>query len=76
MSSDPRPLRHDAEIEAIVQILRRYGVMPAQRVATLTGAEHWDANSDFGRALARAVSLKRIRRLGTDLYELTEEAPA
>lgn len=54
-------------------ILRRYGVMPVQRVATLAGADHWHADSDFGRALTRAVTLKRIRRLGIDLYELTED---
>jgi hypothetical protein len=76
VSSDARPVRLDAEIEEIVHILRRYGVMPVQRVATLAGADYWHADSHFGRALERAVTLKRIRRLGVDLYELTEDAPA
>jgi hypothetical protein len=76
VSSDSRPARLDAEIEEIVHILRRYGVMPVQRVATLAGADYWHADSHFGRALERAVTLKRIRRLGVDLYELTEDAPA
>jgi hypothetical protein len=73
---EARSARLDAEIEEIVQILRRYGVMPVQRVATLAGADYWHADSHFGRALERAVTLKRIRRLGIDLYELTEDAPA
>lgn len=73
MSHDAPAARLDAEIEEIVLILRRYGVMPVQRVATLAGADHWHADSDFGRALTRAVTLKRIRRLGIDLYELTED---
>jgi hypothetical protein len=73
---DAGSARLDAEIEEIVQILRRYGVMPVQRVATLAGADYWHADSHFGRALERAVTLKRIRRLGIDLYELTEDAPA
>jgi hypothetical protein len=76
VSSHPRPARLDAEIEAIVQILRRYGVMPVQRVAMLVGADRWHSDSHFGRALERAVTLKLIRRLGADLYELTEDAPA
>lgn len=73
---EPPSARLDAEIEEIVQILRRYGVMPVQRVATLVGADYWHADSRFGRALERAVTLKRIRRLGVDLCELTEDVPA
>lgn len=73
MSREAPAARLDAEIEEIVLILRRYGVMPVQRVATLAGAASWHADSEFGRALARAVTLKRIRRLGIDLYELTDD---
>ncbi|MDO8184105.1 hypothetical protein Q5424_00765 [Conexibacter sp. JD483] len=73
MSRDASAARLEAEVEEIVLILRRYGVMPVQRVATLAGADYWHADSDFGRALARAVTLKRIRPLGIDLYEPTED---
>jgi hypothetical protein len=71
-SSSTRPhSRQEAEVEDIVRALRGYGVLTRARLLDLCGAAHW---SDAGarRALARAVSSGRIRRLGDDLYEIAE----
>jgi hypothetical protein len=71
-SSSTRPhSRQEAEVEDIVRALRGYGVLTRARLLDLCGAAHW---SDAGarRALARALSSGRIRRLGDDLYEIGE----
>ena len=63
--------RQEAEIEEFVRALRGYGVLTRARLLDVCGAARW---SDAGarRALARAVSSGRIRRLGDDLYEIGE----
>jgi hypothetical protein len=63
--------RQEAEVEDIVRALRGYRVLTRARLLEVCGAAHW---SDTGarRALARAVSSGRIKRLGDDLYEIAE----
>jgi hypothetical protein len=74
VSSSARPQsRQEAEVEDIVRALRGYGVLTRARLLDVCGAAHW---SDAGarRALARAVSIGRIRQLGDDLYEIAKPA--
>lgn len=69
------PIRHsrlDAEVDEIVHVLRSYGVLTGPTLAALIGARHWNGESPFGLALKRGIALGRVRRLGDDLYELTE----
>jgi hypothetical protein len=63
--------RQEAEVEAIVSALRGYGVLTRARLAEICGATHW-SDSGFRRAVAQAVSSGRIKRLGDDLYEISE----
>jgi hypothetical protein len=63
--------RGDAEIEDIVRALRGYGVLTRARLVEVCGAAHWP-DAGFKRALATAIASGRVRRLGDDLYELTE----
>jgi hypothetical protein len=65
--------REDAEVERIVRALRGYGVLTRARLLEVCGAAHW-SDAGFTRALARAVSTGRIKRLGNDLYETTERS--
>lgn len=65
--------REEAEVEAVVSALRGYGVLTRARLAEVSGAAHW-SDSGFRRALARAVSSGRIRRLGDNLYEINEQS--
>jgi hypothetical protein len=65
--------REDAEVERIVHALRGYRVLTRARLAEVCGAAHW-SDSGFRRALAEAVSTGRVRRLGEDLYEISEPA--
>jgi nucleotide-binding universal stress UspA family protein len=70
-STPPAHSRQDAEVEDIVRALRGYRVLTRSRLMEACGAAHW-TDAGFRRALARAVSTGRIRRLGEDLYEITE----
>jgi hypothetical protein len=63
--------REEAEVEEIVHALRGYRVLTRARLAEVCGAAHW-SDAGFRRALAQAVSSGRIRRLGDDLYEISE----
>jgi hypothetical protein len=63
--------REEAEVEEIVRALRGYRVLTRARLADVCGAAHW-SDSGFRRALAQAVSTGRVRRLGDDLYEISE----
>jgi hypothetical protein len=63
--------REEAEVEAIVNALRGYRVLTRAGLAEACGAAHW-SDSGFRRALAQAVSTGRVRRLGDDLYEISE----
>ena len=68
----PRPhTTREAEVEDIVHALRTHRVLTRARLVEVCGAAHW-TDAGFGRALARAVSSGRVRRLGHDLYETTE----
>lgn len=69
-SPSPRG-RQDAEIDDMVRALRGYGVLTRARLLDVCGAAHW-TDSGARRALARAVSSGRIRRLGDDLYKAAE----
>jgi hypothetical protein len=73
-SGSPWPhSREEAEVEDIVNALRGYRVLTRTRLAEVCGAAHW-SDSGFRRALAQAVSTGRIRRLGDDLYEISESS--
>lgn len=63
--------RQDAEVDDIVRALRGYGVLTRARLVDVSGAAQW---SDRGanRAIARAVSSGRVRRLGDELYEIVD----
>ena len=63
--------REEAEVEDIVNALRGYRVLTRAGLAEACGAAHW-SDSGFRRALAQAVSTGRVRRLGDDLYEISE----
>jgi len=63
--------RQEAEVEAVISALRGYGVLTRARLAEVSGAVHW-SDSGFRRALEQAVSSGLIRRLGDDLYEISE----
>jgi hypothetical protein len=71
-SSSPWPhSRQEAETEAIVHALHRYGVLTRARLLDVCGAAHWP-DSGAERALAHAVSSGRIKQFGDDLYEIAE----
>jgi 3-phenylpropionate/trans-cinnamate dioxygenase ferredoxin reductase component len=63
--------REEAEVEDVVSALRGYGVLTHERLVEVCGATHW-SDHGFRRALNRAVSTGRVRRLGDDLYEAIE----
>ena len=63
--------RQEAEVEAVVSALRGYGVLTRARLAEVCGAAHW-SDAGFNRALGQALSSGRIRRLGDDLFEVSE----
>jgi 3-phenylpropionate/trans-cinnamate dioxygenase ferredoxin reductase component len=63
--------RQDAEVEAIVRALSRYGVLTRARLLEFCGAAHW-SDSGAKRAIAQAISDGRIRQLDPDLYEISE----
>lgn len=71
-STSPWPhSRAEAEVDDIVRALRTHGVLTRARLMEACGAAHW---SDAGgrRALARAVSSGKIKRLGDDLYAIAK----
>ena len=63
--------RQEAEVEALVSALRGYGGLTRARLAEVCGAAHW-SDSGFRRALDQAVASGMIRRLGDELYEISE----
>ncbi len=65
--------RGEAEVEDVVSVLREYGVLTHERLVEFCGAARW-SDHGFRRALDRAVSTGRVRRLGDDLYEAAEPA--
>jgi 3-phenylpropionate/trans-cinnamate dioxygenase ferredoxin reductase component len=72
--ASPTPWPHsraEAEIEDVVSALRGYGVLTHADLVEVCGAAHW-SDHGFLRALDEAVSTGKVRRLGEDLYELTE----
>jgi hypothetical protein len=63
--------RRQAEAEHIAATLRTYGVLTRARLVDLCGAGHWSPAA-FAQALELAVSSGRVRRLGNELYETSE----
>jgi hypothetical protein len=63
--------RQDAEVEEIVRVLSSYRVLTRRRLSEFCGGAHW-SDAGFTQALARATSSGRVRRLGEDLYEISE----
>jgi 3-phenylpropionate/trans-cinnamate dioxygenase ferredoxin reductase component len=73
-SATPWPhSRAEAEVEDVVSALREYGVLTHERLVEVCDAAHW-SDHGFRRALDKAVSAGLVRRLGDDLYELSEPA--
>jgi 3-phenylpropionate/trans-cinnamate dioxygenase ferredoxin reductase subunit len=73
-STSPWPhSRQEAELEDVVTALRGHGVLTRARLVEACGAAHW-SEPGFARALDRALSSGRVRRLGDDLYELAGNA--
>jgi 3-phenylpropionate/trans-cinnamate dioxygenase ferredoxin reductase subunit len=73
-ADSPTPWPHsrgEAEVEDVVHALRGYRVLTRARLLEVCGAAHW-SDTGFMRALDRAVSSGRVRRLDDDLYEITE----
>jgi 3-phenylpropionate/trans-cinnamate dioxygenase ferredoxin reductase subunit len=74
-ATSPTPWAHsraDAEVEHIVRVLRGYRVLTRTQLLEISGAAHW-SDAGFRRALREAVSTGRVRRLGDDFYEITED---
>jgi uncharacterized caspase-like protein len=69
-----RAHRH-AGVDEIVHALRGLGVMTRDGLARAVHADSW-RTTDFGSALRAAEHEGRVRRLGDDLYELTEQERA
>lgn len=63
--------RQDAEVEDIVRALRGYGVLTRARLLDVSGADRWP-DRGANRAIARAVSSGRVKRLGDELYEVVD----
>jgi len=63
--------RAEAEVEDVVSALHGSGVLTRERLVEVCGASHW-SDRGFRRPLDQAISSGRIRRLGDDLYEITE----
>ncbi len=71
-SQSPWPhSRAEAEVEDVVSALRGFGVLTREDLVEACGATHW-SDHGFRRALDRAVSSGKIRRLSDDLYEIVE----
>lgn len=67
-------VRHEAEVRKMERVLRTYGCLTRNRLLEFSGADRWPALDAFHRALDEAVAAGRIRRLGTDLYQLPDGA--
>jgi hypothetical protein len=63
--------RQEAEVNDVVRALRGHRVLSRERLVEVCGASHW-SDRGFRRPLDQAISSGRIRRLGDDLYEITE----
>jgi 3-phenylpropionate/trans-cinnamate dioxygenase ferredoxin reductase subunit len=63
--------RQEAEVNDVVRALRGYRVLSRERLVEVCGASYW-SDRGFRRALDQAISSGRVRRLGDDLYEITE----
>jgi 3-phenylpropionate/trans-cinnamate dioxygenase ferredoxin reductase subunit len=73
-STSPWPhSRQEAEVEDVVRALRGHRVLTRARLIEACGAAHW-SEPGFARALNKALSSGRVRRLGDDLYELARDA--
>jgi hypothetical protein len=65
----------EAEVRAIVRVLRSYGALPRPTLKDLVGAQHWRCG-DLSDALQAAIAQRRIRHLGAGFYEArTPTAP-
>lgn len=67
--------RQDAEVEDIVRALRAYGVLTRSRLLDVSGAARWP-DRGANRAIARAVSSGRVKRLDAELYEIADPPSA
>lgn len=66
----------EAEVRAIVRVLRSYGALPRPTLKTLVGAHRW-RRGDLADALQAAIAQRRIRYLGAGFYEArSSTAPA
>ncbi len=63
--------REEAEVEDVVSALSAYRTLTRKRLVEICGARHW-SDTGFRRALEKAVSTGKVRRLDDDLYEIVE----
>jgi hypothetical protein len=62
------PTHLEAEVRAIVRVLRSYGALPKAALNRLVGAHRW-RRGDLGSALEAAIAQRRVRHLGAGFYE-------
>jgi hypothetical protein len=67
-------VRHEAEVRKMERVLRTYGCLTKERLLEFSGADRWPTLDAFHRALEEAVAAGRIKKLGTDLYHLPDDA--
>jgi hypothetical protein len=72
-SQPSRPHSRQAQVEDVVNALRRYGLLTLTggRLAEVCGVAHW-SDPACGRALHAADSAGTVRRLSQDLYEIAD----
>jgi hypothetical protein len=58
----------EAEVRAIVRVLRSYGALPKPTLRRLVGAHRWRCG-DLSNALEAAIAQRRVRPLGAGFYE-------
>jgi hypothetical protein len=69
-----RVARSEPEVDDLIRILRRYGVLTRKDLFERSRAQHW-AGQSFEGALRLGVAEGSIRQLGGDLFEAGEDPP-
>jgi hypothetical protein len=62
------PTHLEAEVRAIVRVLRSYGALPKPTLNRLVGASRW-RRGNLSDALEAAIAQRRVRRLSAGFYE-------
>jgi hypothetical protein len=61
--------RFEAELERVTRVLEGYGVLRRDTLGDLCHAQHW-SHADFDLVLDEGVRRGRLKRLGSELYEV------